>query len=42
MIDVEFDERSGGIVHLLTAEERIPGDELLGVGSYAVVVTTPR
>ncbi|MBX9399240.1 PRC-barrel domain-containing protein [Streptomyces sp. TRM72054] len=42
VIDVEFDERSGDIVHLLTAEERIPGDELLGVGSYAVVVTAPR
>lgn len=40
--DVEFDERSGRIAHLLTGEERIPGDDLMGVGSYAVVVTTPQ
>ncbi|MFE9646729.1 PRC-barrel domain-containing protein [Streptomyces sp. NPDC006365] len=42
VIDVEFDEQSGRIGHLLTAEEQIPGDELLGVGSYAVVVSAPR
>ncbi|KOV52043.1 hypothetical protein ADL00_38415 [Streptomyces sp. AS58] len=42
VIDVEFDEESGRIGHLLTAEEQIPGDDLLGVGSYAVVVSAPR
>ncbi|MEU0112646.1 PRC-barrel domain-containing protein [Streptomyces bobili] len=42
VIDIEFDEQSGRITHLLTAEERIPGDNLLGVGSYAVVVTAPQ
>ncbi|MFE0730127.1 PRC-barrel domain-containing protein [Streptomyces antibioticus] len=42
VIDVEFDERSGHIRHLLTAEEQIPGDDLMGVGSYAVVVAAPR
>jgi uncharacterized protein YrrD len=42
VIDVEFDERSGRMSHLLTAEEHIPGDDLLGVGSYAVVVSAPR
>ncbi|KUL35459.1 PRC-barrel domain-containing protein [Streptomyces regalis] len=40
--DVEFDERSGRIRHLLTDEEQIPGDELLGVGSYAAVVTASQ
>ncbi|MEU0214830.1 PRC-barrel domain-containing protein [Streptomyces sp. NPDC006265] len=42
VIDVEFDDRSGRIVHLLTAEEQIRGEELLGVGSYAVVVAVPQ
>ncbi|MFE7763857.1 PRC-barrel domain-containing protein [Streptomyces sp. NPDC057438] len=41
VIDIEFDEQSGGIRQLLTAEEQIPGEELLGVGSYAVIVTAP-
>ncbi|OIK29233.1 PRC-barrel domain-containing protein [Streptomyces malaysiense] len=39
VVDVEFDARSGRVVHLLTTEQRIPGGELLGVGGYAVVVT---
>ncbi|MER5213593.1 PRC-barrel domain-containing protein [Streptomyces sp. NPDC002838] len=42
VLDVEFDERSGRIGHLLTDEEQIPGDQLLGVGRYAVVVTAPQ
>ncbi|WP_149827303.1 PRC-barrel domain-containing protein [Streptomyces tailanensis] len=42
VIDIEFDEQSGRISHLLTDEEQIPGGELLGVGSYAVVVTAPQ
>ncbi|KUO19257.1 PRC-barrel domain-containing protein [Streptomyces dysideae] len=40
--DIEFDERSGRIRQLLTDQEQIPGDELLGVGSYAVVVTASQ
>ncbi|QOV33849.1 PRC-barrel domain-containing protein [Streptomyces ferrugineus] len=39
--DIEFDEQTGDISHLVTDEEQIPGTELLGVGSYAVVVTAP-
>ncbi|MER5209578.1 PRC-barrel domain-containing protein [Streptomyces sp. NPDC002838] len=42
VIDIEFDEQSGRVSHLLTAEEQIPGDQLLGVGSYAVVTTAPQ
>ncbi len=42
VLDLEFDERSGRIGHLLTDEEQIPGDHLIGVGSYAVVVTAPH
>ncbi|MFR0355075.1 PRC-barrel domain-containing protein [Streptomyces sediminimaris] len=40
--DIEFDERSGRVRHLLTDEEQIPGEALLGVGSYAVVVSAPE
>ncbi|MFB8774220.1 PRC-barrel domain-containing protein [Streptomyces broussonetiae] len=40
--DIEFDERSGRVRHLLTDGEQIPGDALLGVGGYAVVVTAPE
>ncbi|MBD0841438.1 PRC-barrel domain-containing protein [Streptomyces sp. TRM68416] len=40
--DVEFDELSGRISHLVTDEEQIPGDQLIGVGGYAVVVTAPQ
>ncbi|MCZ9347591.1 PRC-barrel domain-containing protein [Streptomyces sp. TRM76130] len=42
VLDIDFDEQSGRIRHFLTDEEQIPGDELLGVGSYAVVVTAPQ
>ncbi|AMW14557.1 hypothetical protein A4E84_36820 [Streptomyces qaidamensis] len=42
VMDVEFDEQSGRVAHLLTGEEQIPGDHLIGVGSYAVVVTAPQ
>ncbi|WP_149179723.1 PRC-barrel domain-containing protein [Streptomyces sp. TRM49041] len=41
VLDIEFDEQTGLVSHLLTEEERIPGGRLLGVGSYAVVVTAP-
>ncbi|MFG3660096.1 PRC-barrel domain-containing protein [Streptomyces sp. NPDC047706] len=40
--DIEFDERSGSISRLITADEQIPGDALLGVGSHAVVVSAPK
>ncbi|MFR9799546.1 PRC-barrel domain-containing protein [Streptomyces sp. MS06] len=42
VVDLEFDEESGRVVELLTEEERIPGEELLGVGGYAVVVAGGR
>jgi len=42
VLDIEFDERSGRIHHLLTDEEQIPADDLLGVGSYAVVVSATQ
>ncbi|MBN0042789.1 PRC-barrel domain-containing protein [Streptomyces actuosus] len=42
VIDVEFDEQSGDVRHLLTDEEQIPGADILGVGGYAVVVGVPR
>ncbi|MFE3850523.1 hypothetical protein ACFXPN_05180 [Streptomyces griseorubiginosus] len=42
LVDIDFDERSGHIHRLVTDQQRIPGDGLLGVGSYAVVVTAPR
>ncbi|MEZ3180898.1 PRC-barrel domain-containing protein [Streptomyces pimonensis] len=42
VMDVEFDEQSGRITHLVTGEEQILGEDLVGVGSYAVVVTAPR
>ena len=40
--DIEFDEQTGRISRLVTDEEQIPGDELLAVGSYAVVVAAPQ
>ncbi|MBG0851512.1 PRC-barrel domain-containing protein [Streptomyces spinoverrucosus] len=40
--DIDFDEQSGSILHLMTPDEQIPGDALVGVGSYAVVVTAPK
>ncbi|ELS57660.1 hypothetical protein STVIR_1398 [Streptomyces viridochromogenes Tue57] len=42
VLDIEFDEQSGRIRHFLTDEEQIAGEELLGVGSYAVVVSAPQ
>ncbi|MEW2636293.1 PRC-barrel domain-containing protein [Streptomyces sp. NPDC048389] len=41
VLDLEFDERTGRIDHVVTTGERIPGDALLGAGSYAVVVSAP-
>ncbi len=37
--DVEFDAGSGAVTQLLTKTAEIAGSRLLGVGSYAVVVT---
>jgi uncharacterized protein YrrD len=37
--DVEFDPDSGKIGSVLVGEERIPATDLLGVGSYAAVLS---
>ncbi len=39
--DIEFDEASGHIRRLITADQDIDGDRLLGAGSHAVVVAAP-
>ncbi|WP_267243399.1 PRC-barrel domain-containing protein [Streptomyces sp. PR69] len=39
--DVDFDESDGSIRRLITDDEEIPGERLLGAGSYAVVVSAP-
>lgn len=39
--DLEFDADSGHIEALSVGSERISGDDLLGVGTYAVVVLDP-
>ncbi|WP_432044058.1 PRC-barrel domain-containing protein [Streptomyces cadmiisoli] len=36
--DIEFDETTGHIQRLITADRDVPGDLILGAGSYAVVV----
>lgn len=36
--DVDFDPGTGSITYLISADDRIAGDRLLGCGSYAVVV----
>ncbi|WP_432066147.1 PRC-barrel domain-containing protein [Streptomyces sp. C10-9-1] len=38
VLDIEFDEQTGRVSRLLTAEEQFSGDDLVGVGGYAVVV----
>jgi uncharacterized protein YrrD len=39
--DIDFDEESGHIRRLMTAEEEISGERLLGVGNHAVIVSQP-
>lgn len=36
--DVDFDPATGSITYLISADDRIAGDRLIGCGSYAVVV----
>jgi len=40
--DIDFDESDGRIRLLITKDREIPAERLLGVGGYAVVVTTDR
>ena len=37
--DVDFDPETGAVTALITANETIAGDRLIGLGGYAVVVT---
>ncbi|MFG2415135.1 PRC-barrel domain-containing protein [Streptomyces goshikiensis] len=39
--DVDFDETTGHIQRLIADSQEIPGDRLLGVGAYAVVIAAP-
>jgi uncharacterized protein YrrD len=39
--DVEFDPATGSLLELVLDQRSIPGDDLLGYGSYAVVVRHP-
>jgi sporulation protein YlmC with PRC-barrel domain len=36
--DAEFDPETGALISLLSKDEEIAGDRLIGIGSYAVVV----
>ena len=36
--DAEFDPETGALISLLSKDEEIAGDRLVGIGSYAVVV----
>jgi uncharacterized protein YrrD len=38
--DIDFDESDGRIRRLIAKDREIPGERLLGVGGYAVVVAT--
>jgi sporulation protein YlmC with PRC-barrel domain len=40
--DVEFDPESGDLGSVLLGEERIPATDILGLGSYAAVLASPR
>ncbi|MCZ7461940.1 PRC-barrel domain-containing protein [Streptomyces sp. WMMC940] len=40
--DLDFDERDGRLRALVTSEGEIPGDRLMGVGGYAVIVRRPE
>jgi sporulation protein YlmC with PRC-barrel domain len=37
--DVDFDPATGTVTSIITKEHEVPGSALVGVGSYAVVVT---
>lgn len=37
--DVDFDPETGAVTALITKTETIPGERLIGLGSYAVVVS---
>ncbi|AYV26462.1 PRC-barrel domain protein [Streptomyces sp. ADI95-16] len=39
--DIDFDETTGHIHRLITADREIPGEHLLGAGGYAVVIAAP-
>ncbi|OII64998.1 hypothetical protein BJP40_18615 [Streptomyces sp. CC53] len=39
LMDIDFDEATGEVRHLITTDGRITGDHLLEVGSYATIVT---
>ncbi|MFE9366747.1 PRC-barrel domain-containing protein [Streptomyces sp. NPDC006978] len=39
--DIDFDETTGHIQRLIMAGQDIPGDRLLGSGTYATVITAP-
>jgi uncharacterized protein YrrD len=40
--DVEFDPQEGTVRALLTDREEVPGDRLVDIGSYAVIVAVPE
>ena len=42
VVDVDFDPRTGEVLAVLTGTEEVPGERLLGVGGYAVVVRAPE
>jgi uncharacterized protein YrrD len=37
--DVDFDPESGAVTSLITKTDTLPGDRLIGLGGYAVVVS---
>ncbi|PCG86970.1 hypothetical protein CIB93_05355 [Streptomyces sp. WZ.A104] len=39
--DIDFDETTGHIQRLITAGQDIPGERLLGAGTYAIVIAVP-
>ncbi|MFG2307197.1 PRC-barrel domain-containing protein [Streptomyces sp. NPDC048566] len=39
--DIDFDEGTGHIERLITADQDIPGYRLLGAGTYAIVIAVP-
>lgn len=41
IVDVDFDPETGRVRALLTNREEVDGERLLGVGTYAVVVSAP-
>ena len=39
--DIDFDESTGHIQRLIMAGQDIPGERLLGAGTYAIVIAAP-